>query len=177
MSYAMNGMGAYYEFTPHEVYSGYGAVDAFSADAVWADAQYWDTAQAEKSSAGCDAAPGQPLCAQLDSQANAASRRVAIAVQEALNALNYPVAVDGAWGSETSGAWAKFTGDEGLPSGPGLVNKPGLDRMEGRLTGSAQAGLGTLGWGLLLIGLGAVGYGLVKGRKRRSAATGRVMMR
>jgi hypothetical protein len=49
--------------------------------------------------------------------------------------------------------------------------------MEDRLTGSAQAGLGTLGWGLLLIGLGAVGYGLVKGRRRRSAATGRVTMR
>lgn len=121
----MNGMGSYYSFSPHEVYSGYGGFGAsdidFSADKVMADIAISDVCYGPGGT-------GQPSGA-----CNAAGQRVNKAVSAALNELGYgPLAVDGSINWKT--AWKKFLADFQMTPGPGFgLSRQGLQLMEQQL--------------------------------------------
>ena len=201
MSYAMNGYGSYYEYSDHQIFNGYGVAesnirDTFNPNKVWADAQLGGQIGSMKGpydNLGCgpgathpEGGPKSASCAQLWSEMgrmNAAGGRAARAIQAGLNELGYgPIAVDGLWGGGSANAWQSFTTDQNLPAGPGLVNKVGIDAMGqllkgGKTPGPARAGLGKIGWLLLLLAGGAATVGLVaRGRRRRRAGSGRAMV-
>jgi hypothetical protein len=202
MSYKANcggGYGAYYEFSPHQVfpYSGYGATagirQTFDAQQVWADAQKGGTIgalQTNYNNMGClpngeapTAVKGAACRAawQTMGNVNAAGGRAARAIQEGLNELGYgPIGVDGVWGGESSAAWGAFTADQGLPAGPGLVNKAGIDKMGallhgGEAPGPAKAGMPTWGW-LLIIAAGVGGVAMLSKKRARPVPTGKAMV-
>ena len=153
MSYS--GVGSYYTFTPHEVYSGYGSgpsavgsyyylqglgafgsvANDFNAAAVFADVQ----------KGGACYSPGGE---KLDKGAcNAAGSRATRMIQAALNELGYgPLDVNGAWKDpgNPGSAWRKFLADNSMSMGPGLgITLQGLVKMEellkaGQATGPNQ---------------------------------------
>lgn len=157
MSY--QGVGSYYTFQPHEVYAGYGSgvgsyyeipqpmsgfgafADTFSAQQVWNDAQLGGSCftPGNANFKACEE-PTTPACGQC----NAAGARATKQVQAALNQLGYgPMAVDGKWGSGTSGAWKRYLADNGLTPGPGLgLSEQGLALMERQLKGGEKPGSG-----------------------------------
>lgn len=216
MSYARNyagygasDLGAYYEFSPHQVYAGYGYYhgmgairQTFNADQVWADAQKGGAigaTQASFSAGGCTGSGQHPdgpgpladACLaiwKLMGSQNAAGLRAANAVREGLNELGYgPLTLSVAWGGADRSAWEAFTSKHNLPAGPGLVNKVGLDKMQDVLrgvgpngpngpNGPSKAGLGKVGWLLLLLAGGAATVALVSGKKRKGRRTGAAMV-
>jgi glyoxylate carboligase len=122
--------------------SGFGADIGFDAAAVWSD---WLT--------------------QTAPRANNAAR----VIQQALNTLGYSVgAVDGVWGSGSSGAFAQFAKDHNVsvnPSCPGkggaagsCPTQDGLVAMQTALaSGTKKAGMG------MMLGIGIAGAALIAG--------------
>ena len=193
----MTGYGSYYEFTPHQVYSGYGAtalyqldVDQVMADIAASDVCYGPTGVCkDPASAECKAAQGQ---------CNFAGQRANKEIAAALNALGYgPVAVSGAitW----QGAYNQFLANNGLAKGPGygitrqalLTMKQQLDAGEptgpgepttykkvngeliptGNGAGAARAGVSTGTILLAAIVVGGIGYMAYKaGKKKKGGA-------
>lgn len=198
----MAGYGSYYEFSPHQVYAGYGATAAsypLDADEVMnniakSDACYGPggaCAGTNAGSAGCIAAQG--AC-------NWAGQKANKDIAAALNALGYgPVAVDGSisW----RGAYSQFLAANGLSKGPGygitrqalLTMKQQLDagqtpgpgdpvvykKVNGELipAGNGAARAGVSGGTLLIAALvvGGLGYAAYKvGKKKKGGSGGRV---
>lgn len=168
-----SGFGSYYSLSPHEVY-GMGAVSTFNADAVWADAQEGGNASVyQKQKQGCLNEPGADtsLCSKFDSMisnANFRGNRAANAVRDGLRQLGYaPGPNNSMWGGADIAAWKKFCDDEGVPAGPGLVSKSGLDAMEAKLGGGLMKGsMGKLGWLAVGVAAVAVGAALMSGRRK-----------
>lgn len=160
MSYAGMGYGSYYEFTPHQVYSGmggcggcgcvggcngygcygYGAaepayvldVDAVMANIAKSDVCYGPGgACADFSSAACKAAAGG---------CNWAGQKANKEIAAALNALGYgPIPVDGtiSW----KGAYARFLSDHNLTKGPGFgITRQALLAMKRDLEAGEKPG-------------------------------------
>jgi hypothetical protein len=187
--YYETGMGSYYEFTPHQVYAGFGALaDTFDPQAVWADVQ-----------AGSACYEKPPRSTNFGA-CNVAGARATREIQAALSELGYATAVDGKWTSATSTKWKQFLADNQLTPGPGQgISEQGLADMQrnlkaGKATGPSQplafekvngqlipkdptlddkSGIeiaGLSGGGLLLAALvvGGVGYAVYKsGQKKR----------
>lgn len=112
----------------------------FNANAVWADVQEGGKAgkyQQELALYECEKIP--QACASKQAQianANFRGNRGANAIRDGLRALGYePGNNNTGWSSEDMTAWEAFTGENNLPSGPGLVNKVGLDKMQELLQG------------------------------------------
>jgi hypothetical protein len=179
-------MGSYYTYDTHQVFGGFGAAPSFDADQVWADAEeggkYSVYQQAKQ---GCLSQPGADtsLCAHFDKQianANFRGNRAANAVRGGLRHLGYePGMDDTVWGGADKAAWSKFAADNNVPAGPGLVSKSGVYKM-GELIhggGAATAGIGPLGWALLLLAGAAGTVALVSGRKKKGKTpTGRAQI-
>lgn len=193
---AQSGFGSYYTYGSGQVYGaplgGLGATDAaFNADQVWADVEEGSRAgQYQKEFEACVAVvmsggdsrtSAEGKCAAAKSKvgtANFRGGRAADAIRKALNALGYgPLTLGVPWGAADKAAWDKYTTDRGVPAGPGLVSKAGVNALAEDM-GTKTAGLGKLGWAALLL-LGAAGtVALVSGRKRTPGArTGRAHMR
>lgn len=147
MSYAATG--AYYEFSPHEVYaaSGYGAfgtiADTFSASAIMADVAISDECYGPGGPCigpGPALGPGSAACKAIVGRCNAASIRASKMVQAGLNELGYgPIAVDGS--QNWIGPWKRYLSDEGMTPGPGLgLSLAGLLRMEQQLKAGEKPG-------------------------------------
>jgi hypothetical protein len=162
---APRGVGEFYEVSPtgslgaYYDIAGFGAAGAsFSADAVWADAEL----------GGSCYLPGvQNLTAEMEGRCNAAGGRATRTLQGALNKLGYgPLDVDGQYGPITGAAWQKFTADNGVPSGPGLMNYAGLKKMEEKLV--SKAGFSMWAVGLLVV---AGGLYLYSKKKRKRVPT------
>lgn len=188
MSYAQNGYGAYYEFSPHQVFDGYGALDtanirkSFNAAKVWSDAQLGGSIGqiiAQGNLMNCPAHPQTPDCIANRAEqgrANYAGGQAADQIRRALVELGYAedLTVGVAWGGADRAAWEAFTSDQSLPAGPGLVNKVGIDRLGellrgGEAPGAAKAGMSKMSW---LMVAGAVGIGAIalmaRGKRKRS---------
>jgi hypothetical protein len=141
----MAGYGSYYEFSPHQVYSGYGAaaplynldVDQVMADITASDACYGPgglCAGTMSGSTQCQAAQGR---------CNAAGQRANKEIAAALNALGYgPIPVDGtiSW----KGAYSSFLADHGLTKGPGFgITRQALMTMKAKLDAGETPGPST----------------------------------
>lgn len=195
MTYRMNcssccpgtGMGSYYTYDTHQVFDGFGASVAFDAASVWADVEEGGkvgTYQAAKQ--GCMSQPGADtsLCAHFDSQisnANFRGNRGANKIREGLRALGYePGNNDSMWGAADKSAWSSFAADNNVPAGPGLVSKAGVLKMGELLASGAtgKAGIGALGWTLLLLAAAAGTVALVSGKRKKGAPkpTGRAQI-
>lgn len=194
----MAGYGSYYEFSPHQVYAGYGAtaplyqldVDQVMADISTSDFCYGPSGVCSGDGAGTD------VCKGAQGQCNFAGQRANKEIAAALNALGYgPVAVSGAitW----QGAYNQFLADNGLAKGPGygitrqalLTMKQQLDageptgpgepatykKVNGELvpTGNGAAKAGVSGGMLLLaaVVVGGIGYAAYKAGKKKKGGT------
>jgi hypothetical protein len=194
----MAGYGSYYEFSPHQVYSGYGAaaplydldVDQVMADITASDVCYGPGGLC------AGAMAGSTQCTAAQGRCNAAGQRANKEIAAALNALGYgPIPVDGTLGWR--GAYNAFLADHGLTKGPGfgitrqalLTMKSKLDQGEapgpatpekykkvnGELipeNGDARAGIssGTLLLAALVVG--GIGYLAYKsGKKKKGGAS------
>lgn len=144
MSYS--GVGSYYTFKPHEVFSGMGSyyylqgfgafgsvATDFNAAAVFADVQK-----------GGSCYDGKTHTAAEMSACNAAGSRATRMIQAALNELGYgPLDVNGAWKDpgNPGSAWKKFLADNGMSPGPGLgITQQGLVKMEQLLKSGTPTG-------------------------------------
>lgn len=175
-SYPSSPMGSYYTYDTHQVF---GAVSgSFDADQVWADAEEGGKVSVyQQAKQGCLSQPGadQSLCAQFDKQvanANFRGNRAANAIRYGLRELGYsPGNDDTMWGGADKAAWSKFAADNNVPEGPGLVSKAGVYKMGELLNSGAtgKAGLGSLGWALLLLAGAAGTVALVSGRRKKGA--------
>jgi hypothetical protein len=197
----MSGYGSYYEFSPHQVYAGYGAtaplydldVDEVLGNISKSDACYGPNGMC--TTAGRASAPG--ACEQIQGTCNYAGQQANKEIAAALNALGYgPVAVSGAitW----QGAYNKFLADNGLAKGPGygitrqalLTMKQQLEagqptgpgepttykKVNGELiptgNGAARAGVSTGTLLLAAIVVGGIGYAAYKaGKKKKGGAS------
>ena len=194
-----SGMGAYYEFSPHQVYSGYGAVDTggiretFNATQVNTDAQLGGGIGAAVKlmrAEGCNENTGQPLagsqtpasvCQAMAAQLgkiNAAGGRATKQIQLGLIELGYdPGPVDGMWGPLTQAGWNNFKTDHGFAAttGPG-VHLPALQAMETSLRGGETPGpdekAGISKVALALAALALLGLGAIALKKRKKGRAG-----
>jgi len=196
--YTTQATGSYYTTYPGEVYAGYGATDTgtsnFNAAEVWGQAE----------AGGACYTPGNPayLECQIEQEyyreqgelppgpsacgpCNYASGKAAKAVQRGLNELGYgPLDVDSKWGPASKSAWEAFTSDQGIPSGPGLMNKVGVYKMEELLQSGAAPGPNAplykkMGGGKMLLlaaVLGGVGYLAYKRSKKGRRSSSRAMV-
>jgi hypothetical protein len=150
----------------------------FNADLVWADVLEASKVSGYQSivDSVCpgDTAQEQAMCAQAQSQvsnANFRGAKAANAIRDGLTALGYsPGQIQTPWGSADANAWKAFTGDQNLPSGPGLVNKVGLDRMEALLSGGGGGetiiAKAKSAWPWIVVGVvGALGVGAIMSRR------------
>lgn len=188
MTYRMNcsscsSMGSYYTYGTHQVFDGFGATVAFDPQQVWADAEEGGrVGQYNNSLSKLDCSKYTAECnavKKMIADANFRGNRAANAVRDGLRALGYsPGQNDSMWSGADKAAWEKFCSDEGVPSGPGLLSKAGVYKLAERLGGGAsKAGLGSLGWGLLLLAGVAVTASLVSGRKKKGTRpTGRAQV-
>jgi hypothetical protein len=193
MTYRMNcstccpsSMGAYYTYSTHEVFDGFGAASSFDADQVWADAEEGGrVGQYQASLAKLDCASGQfeaecNAVKKMIADANFRGNRAANAIRGGLRALGYSPGNDNSpWGGADKSAWSEFASDNNVPAGPGLVSKAGVYKMGEMLAGGAtgKAGMGALGWTLLLLAAAAGTVALVSGRKKKGAKpTGRAQI-
>lgn len=190
--YYETAMGSYYEFTPHQVYAGFGALsDTFSAQSVWADVQ---------AGSACYETPPRST---NKGACNVAGARATREIQAALSELGYATAVDGKWTSGTSAKWKQFLADNQLTPGPGQgISEQGLVVMQqnlkkGKATGPSQpiafekvdgqlvpkdptldkSGIqigGLSGGGLLLaaVVVGGIGYAVYKSGQKKKVGMG-----
>jgi len=190
-----SGFGSYYTYGSHEVYDApLGALgadgSAFNPDQVWADVQEggrvgqyqkeYEACVAVVMSGGKSRSAADADCAAAKGkigQANFRGARAADAIREALNALGYgPLALGVPWSAADRAAWEKYTTDKGVPSGPGLVSKQGVYSLAESM-GTKTAGLGALGWTVLLLAAGAGAVALVSGRRKGGIRTGKASVR
>jgi len=167
---APRGVGEFYEVSPtgslgaYYDIAGFGAAgSSFSADAVWADAQLGGS---------CYLPEVQTLTAEMEGRCNAAGGRATRTLQGALNKLGYgPLDVDGQYGPITGAAWKRFAADNGVPSGPGLMNYAGLKKMEEKLASNvSKAGFAMWAVGLLVFAGGL--YLATRPKKKKSSYKG-----
>lgn len=180
MSYAMNGLGAYYEYQTHEVFDGYGAMDTASIRKSFNPTTVWNQAQL----GGSCYTPGNPNfeVEEMYGVCNAAGAKASDSIRKGLVELGYAddLTLGVMWGGADRAAWEAFTSDQSLPAGPGLVNKIGIDRMgellhAGEAPGpTGRAGMGKLGWLLVAGAVGVAAVAVMAGKKRKKRSTGRV---
>lgn len=195
MSYTS--LGAYYEFTPHQIYgsfggcgcnglgqcgcAGLGANDiGFDADKVWADVQASNRRYLPSGDlygiCPPPSGPPNPGCAEAAS----ASYRAIVAMQKGLNALGYTIKVGEAYGTNFVNTWKKFATDQGLAGG---VDKTSIYKMQellstGATPGPAKAGLSK--GAMLAIGAGILavaGLAVLAKRKRTTSSTSTALAR
>lgn len=207
MTYSYNGFGSYYSYTPHTAYAGYGnygygsygfgAIDtgdirqSFNGAQVWSDAQLGGSISVliqAGQEMGCPSDPSAPGCPEnraAQGRANAAGNRAANQVRKGLIELGYAepgeLTLNTMWGGADQAAWKRFTADQGMAAGPGLINRAGVMKMEellraGKSPGPSKAGLGKVGWLLLLAAGAAATVAVVGGKRRRKPATGRAIV-
>lgn len=133
------GYGSYYEFSPHQVYAGYGAtalyqldVDQVMNDIAASDACYGP--------GGACSDPSSAACKSAQSACNFAASRANKEIAAALNALGYgPIAVDGSLSWQ--GAYSQFLADNGLTKGPGYgITRQALLTMKQQLEAGESPG-------------------------------------
>jgi len=142
----MAGYGSYYEFSPHQVYAGYGAFGSvaqdFNANQVWADVQLGGSCYTPGNAnyTACQAEP------QACGKCNYAGGKATNMIRAALNELGYgPLTMGNVpWGEGNPGAaWKRFLSDHNMAPGPGLgVSLDGLILMEKLLKEGAKPGPG-----------------------------------
>lgn len=184
MTYSMNGCSSCQPCGEYITYPGFGGIaDTFDAAQVWADAEEGGRGgqyQAALSKLDCNVHAAECGAVQkMISNANFRGLKAADAIRAALNELGYgPLNLGVAWSGADKAAWKAFTSKHGLPSGPGLVNKAGIYKLEEELTGTSTAGMGGLGWALLLLAGAAATVALVSGRRKgKKTPTGRAQIR
>jgi hypothetical protein len=138
----MAGYGSYYEFSPHQVYAGYGATAPLydlDVDQVLADINTSDFCYGPQGVCSGDKA-GTAVCKGAQGQCNFAGQRANKEIAAALNALGYgPIAVSGAitW----KGAYSQFLADNGLAKGPGFgITRQALLTMKAQLDAGETPG-------------------------------------
>lgn len=151
-----SGMGSYYEFSPHQIFSGFGQ---FSASSVWND--WLRGTQCGK-----------------DGNWNSASCKAALssvtAIRGGLKQLGYGDLPGGAWGPTDQAAWKKFAADNQLDPSAGMPTKAGLQKLDSLLAveavvapdegeGMSTAGAITVG----LVGVALVGLVVVAKKRKR----------
>lgn len=137
----MAGYGSYYEFSPHQVYAGYGATALYQLDVdqVMADIAASDVCYGP---AGVCKDPASAECKAAQGTCNFKGQRANKEIAAALNALGYgPVAVSGAitW----QAAYNQFLADNGLAKGPGYgITRQALLTMKQQLEAGEPTGPG-----------------------------------
>lgn len=156
MSYS--GLGSYYTFSPHEVYSGMGeyyetGMGAYYYDGFGALKDTFNVDEILGYIAASDACygpggvcfgegAGTAACTSAQGACNLAGQRANKEIQAALNQLGYgPLAVDGSlnW----RGAYKRFLADHNLTMGPGYgITKQALLLMKAQLAAGEKPGPG-----------------------------------
>jgi hypothetical protein len=124
-------LASYYEFAPHQVYSGFGAFE-FSGAQVWSDwvAGTKCCAGAMAGKAGCHL---DPSCKK--------ARAAVDTIRAGLQQLGYGGLGMGAiWGSKDQAALKKFTTDMNIQASGGMPTKGNLLVMEEKLTAGEAPG-------------------------------------
>jgi hypothetical protein len=134
MTYAMQGMGAYYTFQPGKVYSGYGAVATgggidFNATTVWSNWLGCKTCYMPDAS-GAIQTSGCPKCKDGVNTIRAALGQLGFGTLP----MNEP------WGAADQGAYKAWAASVGLPSPNGMPNRDDLFVMEKQLKAGTVTG-------------------------------------
>jgi hypothetical protein len=175
-------MGSYFTYSPHQVFSGFGADFEFNAAQAWADWKACTASYQEAVHVGTQAI-SQDVC-----------QRAVDAPRAALGRLGYGKLTMGvAWGPADQAAMKAFYKAHGLPEAGGLPTEAGLNRMQVELgkgavpgpqtpvdyeedqSGNLYAVAATSGAGVPItaaliaggLALAVVGYGAIKRDRRR----------